>query len=155
HRHSFTVEVSQQLGLPRKVGVAALAEPTDGQVPVDAHAPHLVHANSASERFKPGDVVTPLIEYPPSHCHIFPKARRHLEPDTQRLLAGYKAACCASVLSLDALGADVIFARARVNNSLGAVALPRRGREAVEARVVGACHSSIGCSTPSWPAFLK
>jgi len=71
HRHPFTVEVSQQLGLPREVGVAAVAEPTDGELPVDPHAPHLVDANSASERFDTGDVVTPLIECLPSHSHIF------------------------------------------------------------------------------------
>jgi hypothetical protein len=63
--------MSQQLGLPREVGVAALAEPTDGEAPVDAHAPHLVDANSASELFDASDVVTPLIEYLPSHGHIF------------------------------------------------------------------------------------
>jgi hypothetical protein len=59
--------VSQQVGLPPQIGVAALAEPTDGEVPVDAHAPHLVDADSASERFDTGDVVTPLIEGLPSH----------------------------------------------------------------------------------------
>jgi hypothetical protein len=75
HRQPFTVEVSQQPGLPREVGVAALPEPTDGDVPVDAHAPHLVDANSASERFDASDVVTPLIECLPSHGHIF--AERH------------------------------------------------------------------------------
>ena len=67
HRHPCTVEVSQQVGLPREVGVAALAEPSDGEAPVDAHAPHLVDADSAGERFDTGDVVTPLIECLPSH----------------------------------------------------------------------------------------
>jgi hypothetical protein len=67
----LTVEVSQELGLPGEVGVAAVAEPTDGELPVDPHAPHLVDANSASERFDTGDVVTPLIECLPSHGHIF------------------------------------------------------------------------------------
>jgi hypothetical protein len=66
HRHPFTVEVSQQLGFPREVDLAALAEPTDGELPVDAHAPHFVDA-SASERIDPSDVVTPLIECLPSH----------------------------------------------------------------------------------------
>jgi hypothetical protein len=77
HRHPFTVEVSQQLGLPREVGVAALAEPTDSALPVDAHAPHLVDANSASERFEASDV-TPLVECLPSHGHIFAEGHEAL-----------------------------------------------------------------------------
>jgi hypothetical protein len=36
HRHPFTVEVSQQLGLPRQIRAAALAEPSDGKLAVDA-----------------------------------------------------------------------------------------------------------------------
>jgi hypothetical protein len=113
HRHPFTVEVSQQVGLPQEVGVAAPAEPSDRELPVDAHAPHLVDANSASERFDTGDVVTPLIECLPSHGHIFAEghealdgcsasdsaALRHRDPDAQRLLPGYKTARWASVLS--------------------------------------------------------
>jgi hypothetical protein len=67
HRHPCTVEVSQQVGLPREISVAALAETTDREVPVDAHAPHLVDANSASERFDANDVVTPLLECLTSH----------------------------------------------------------------------------------------
>jgi len=67
HRHPFTVEVSQQAGLPREISVAALAETTDRWVPVDAHAPDLVDADSASERFDANDVVTPLPECLPSH----------------------------------------------------------------------------------------
>src|SRR5207249_4247941 len=67
HRHPFTVEVPQQVGLPREISVAALAETTDREVPVDAHAPHLVDASSASERFAANDVVTPLLECLPSH----------------------------------------------------------------------------------------
>ncbi len=78
HRHPFTVEVSQQPGLPREVGVAAPAEPTDGELPIDAHAPHLVDANSASERFETGDVVTPLIECLPSHGRIFAEGHEAL-----------------------------------------------------------------------------
>jgi hypothetical protein len=79
HRHPFTVEVSQQLGLPREVGVAAPAEPTDRELPVDAHAPHLVDANSAGERFDTGDVVAPLIECLPSHADIFAEVRASLQ----------------------------------------------------------------------------
>jgi hypothetical protein len=70
HRHPFTVEVSQQLGLPREVGVAALAEPTDGEVPVDAHAPDRVR-DTGMAPFDASDVVTPLIERLPTHGHIF------------------------------------------------------------------------------------
>ena len=64
-----TVEVSQQLHLPRQVSVAtpiaAPAEATDGELPVDAHAPHLVNA-SGSERFDPSDVVAPPVECLPA-----------------------------------------------------------------------------------------
>jgi hypothetical protein len=67
HCHSFTVEVSQQVGLPREIGVAATAETTDRKLPVDAHALHLIDSNSASERFDSSDVVTPLLECLPSH----------------------------------------------------------------------------------------
>jgi hypothetical protein len=63
--------VSQQAGLPRKISVAALAETTDREVPADAHAPHLIDANSASERLDANDVVTPLLERLPSPGHIF------------------------------------------------------------------------------------
>jgi hypothetical protein len=63
----FSVEVSQQVGLPGEISVAAPAETTDRAVPVDAHAPHLVDADAASERFAANDVVTPLPECLPSH----------------------------------------------------------------------------------------
>src|SRR5579859_4071983 len=62
HRQPCAVEVSQQLGLPREVSVAAGAETTDRAMPVDAHAPYLVDANSAGERFETSDVVAPLLE---------------------------------------------------------------------------------------------
>ena len=82
HRHPSTIEVSQQLRFPRQVGVAAPiaapAEPTDGELPVDAHAPHLVDA-SGSERFDPSDVVAPSIECLPSHGHIIAEGREALE----------------------------------------------------------------------------
>ena len=74
HRHPFTIEVPQQLGLPREVGVAAPAEPTDGELPVDAHAPHFVDA-PVCERFDASGVVTPLSECLPSHGHIFAVGR--------------------------------------------------------------------------------
>jgi hypothetical protein len=59
--------MSQQAGLPCKISVAALAETTDREVPVDTHAPHPVDASSASEPFAANDVVTPLLECLPSH----------------------------------------------------------------------------------------
>jgi hypothetical protein len=62
--------VTQQLGLPREVGVAALPEPTDGEVPVDAHAPHLA-SDTGLEPLDASDVATTLIECLPSHGHIF------------------------------------------------------------------------------------
>ena len=68
HRHgqTFTVEVLEELGLPREISVAPGTETTDREVPVDAHAPHVV-GDSASERFDASDVVTPLPECLPSH----------------------------------------------------------------------------------------
>ena len=67
HRHgqTFTVEVLEELGLPREVSVAPGAETTDREVPVDAHAPHVV-GDSANERFDASDVFTPLPERLPS-----------------------------------------------------------------------------------------
>ena len=52
HRHgqAFTVEVLEELGLPREISVAPATGTTDREVPVDAHAPHVV-GNSASEWF--------------------------------------------------------------------------------------------------------
>ena len=49
HRHgqTFTVEVLEELGLPREISVAPGTETTDREVPVDAHAPHVV-GDSAS-----------------------------------------------------------------------------------------------------------
>ena len=78
YHHPFTIEVPQQVRLPRQVGVAAPiatpAKPSDGELPVDAHTPHLVDA-SASQRFDPRDVVAPPIEYLPSHGHIIAEGR--------------------------------------------------------------------------------
>jgi hypothetical protein len=76
------VEVSQQAGLPREISGTALAETTDRAVPADAHAPHLVDANSASERFAANDVVTPLLECLPSHRHIFAEGQQALNEIT-------------------------------------------------------------------------
>src|ERR1700722_7973196 len=61
----------QQVGLPRKVSVAAGAEAGNRELPVDTDAPHLVDA-SASERFKPSDVVAPLLKRFPSHASHTP-----------------------------------------------------------------------------------
>jgi hypothetical protein len=36
------IKMSHQVGLPGKISVTANAETTDGELPVDAHAPHLV-----------------------------------------------------------------------------------------------------------------
>ena len=68
HGHPFTVKVSQQLGFPAQVGFTSSPEPSNSQLPVDAHAPHFVDA-PASERLDPSDIVTPLIERVPSHSH--------------------------------------------------------------------------------------
>jgi hypothetical protein len=72
------VEVVQQLGLPREVGVAAVAEPSDGKVSVDAHTPHLV-GDTGPEPVDASDVVTPPIEYLPPHGPIFASSRDRQE----------------------------------------------------------------------------
>src|SRR5215831_7109588 len=68
HRHAqtFMVEVLEELGLPREIRVAPGTETTDREVPVDAHAPHVV-GDSASERCDASDVDTPLLECLPPH----------------------------------------------------------------------------------------
>jgi hypothetical protein len=68
HRHgqTFPVKVLEELGLPREISVTPGAEATDRELPVDAHAPHVV-GNSARERFYESDHVTPLPECLPSH----------------------------------------------------------------------------------------
>src|SRR5215469_15183919 len=83
HRHPFTVEVAQQSGLPGEISVAALAETTDCEVPVDAHAPHPVDASSASQRFAANDVVTPLLKCLPSHRPYPRRGRVALESTYQ------------------------------------------------------------------------
>jgi hypothetical protein len=49
--------VLEELGLPREIGVASGTETTDREVPVDAHAPHVV-GHSASEWFDASYVFT-------------------------------------------------------------------------------------------------
>src|SRR4029453_9912195 len=74
HRHgqAFTVEVLEELGLPREISVAPGTETTDREVPVDAHAPHVI-GDSASEPFDASEVFTPPPERLPSH---WPHLRR-------------------------------------------------------------------------------
>src|SRR5262249_29686244 len=62
----FTVEVLQELGLPRQISITPGTETTDREVPVDAHAPHVV-GDSTSKRFDASGVFTPLPECLPSH----------------------------------------------------------------------------------------
>ena len=63
----------------RSFGVAALAEPTNREVPLDAHAPHVV-TETGLEPLDASGVVTPLLECLPSHGRIF------AERDDHRLL---------------------------------------------------------------------
>src|SRR5262249_12087203 len=80
HGQTFTVEVLEELGFPREISVAPGTETTDREVPVDAHAPHLV-GDSASERFDARDVFTPLPE-------CLPSDRRHpreVPPNVQHI----------------------------------------------------------------------
>jgi hypothetical protein len=58
HGKTFTVEVLEELGFPREVGVAPATEATDGKSPVDAHAPNVV-GNSASERLDASCIFAP------------------------------------------------------------------------------------------------
>jgi hypothetical protein len=65
-RHPFAVEVSQQLDLPRQIGVAAPTEPSNRELPADAHAPHLV-GDTGLVPLDTSHVVTPPIERLPTH----------------------------------------------------------------------------------------
>jgi hypothetical protein len=67
HRHgqTFTVEVLEELGLPREISIAPAAKTTYREVPADAYAPHFV-GDSASERLDARAVLTPLPEVPPT-----------------------------------------------------------------------------------------
>jgi hypothetical protein len=67
----------EELGLPREISVAPGTETTDGQVPVDAHAPHVI-GDSASERFDASDVFTPVPECLPSHRPTSSQSRTSL-----------------------------------------------------------------------------
>src|SRR5205807_10249755 len=74
HRHgqTCTVEVLEELGLPREIRLTPGTETTDREVPVDTHAPHVI-GDSASERFDASDVLTPPPECLPPH---WPHLRR-------------------------------------------------------------------------------
>jgi hypothetical protein len=64
------VEVVKEIGLPREISIAPGTETTNREVPVDAHAPHVV-GDPASKRFDASDVVTPLPECFPPHWPQF------------------------------------------------------------------------------------
>ena len=66
HDQAFTVEVLEEPGLPREIGIAPRAETADREVPVEAHAPYVV-GDSASERFDASGVFTPPAECLPPH----------------------------------------------------------------------------------------
>ena len=77
----------EELGLPREISVAPGTETTDREVPVDAHAPHVV-GDSAGERFDASYVVTPLPDCLPSHWrHLreVPMSDRSMHQDQQRV----------------------------------------------------------------------
>src|SRR4051794_10809572 len=79
HGQTLTVEVLEELGLPREISVAPGTETTDREVPMDLHAPHVV-GNSARKPLDASYVFAPLPECLPSYC-------RHLRPT--RLVASY------------------------------------------------------------------
>jgi hypothetical protein len=62
--------VLEELSLPREISVAPGTETTDREVPVDAHAPHVV-GDSAGEWFDASYVFTPLLQCLPSHWRHF------------------------------------------------------------------------------------
>jgi hypothetical protein len=77
-------------GLPSEVSVAPGTEATDGTVPVDAHAPHVV-GDSASKRFDANDVITPPVKCLPRHCHILAKFRTSLRCGREGLVLAFQA----------------------------------------------------------------
>src|SRR5262249_49301646 len=95
HRHgqTFTVEVFEELGLPREISVAPGTETTDREVPVDAHAPHVV-GDPASEWFDASYVFTPLPECLPSHWRHLRGVSEHRRADGGSIeLTGRRRAC--------------------------------------------------------------
>ncbi len=75
HRQGHTVEVSQQIGLPREISSAPGAQTSERELPVHAHTPHLV-SDSTSTWFHPHDIVTPPRECLPSPGVILPDLAR-------------------------------------------------------------------------------
>ena len=73
----------EELGLPSEISVAPGTETTDGQLPVDAQAPHLV-GDSASEWRDASNVVNPLPECIPSHYDIFVEFRTSLASEARQ-----------------------------------------------------------------------
>jgi hypothetical protein len=61
--------MSQQLGLPREVGVTARTKPAHRYSAVDPDAPDFV-TDTGPTPLDASDVVTPLIESLPAHGHI-------------------------------------------------------------------------------------
>ena len=61
----MTVEMLEEPGFPREIGVAPGTETSDREVPVDAHAPHVV-GDAASEWFDANCLFIPLTECLPS-----------------------------------------------------------------------------------------
>ncbi len=64
HRQPFTVQVVHQVGLPREIRVAARPQTGDGEVPVDAHPPHVV-GDATGKWFDARDVSAPPARAPP------------------------------------------------------------------------------------------
>lgn len=77
YRNSQTlvVEVLEELGLPRKISIAAGPETTDRKLPPDSHAPDVVR-DAASQAVEARDVGSPVPERLPSHRPIFASAHR-------------------------------------------------------------------------------
>src|SRR5690348_1353139 len=58
---TFSVEVSEEFGLPREISITSLAEASDREESPNAQAPYVV-GDPASQRFDASYVVTPLLE---------------------------------------------------------------------------------------------
>ncbi len=66
----MTVEVLKEFSLPREIRITPIAETSDREASLNAHAPDVI-GDSASERFDANHIVTPLPERLPAYWRHF------------------------------------------------------------------------------------
>jgi len=81
----------EELGLPREISVAPGTEATDHDVPVDAHAPHVV-GHAASERFDERASSPHCASASQPIGYIIPFTQRTITPDQHKRNAFHSSA---------------------------------------------------------------